>query len=217
MFQYKKIVDLSLPLTNRTPIYPGDPEPNIQVATTLEHDGYNLHDVHIGSQTGSHVDAPYHFLNNGQRIDESPLGLFIGTGIVIPAMNKNEREEITLVDVEPYLSRMDPGKIVLFHTGWSRHAGEEKYFNHPYVHKEVIEELIQRGIRTFCIDCINMDATGGTVFPIHDAVAAVNGIIAENLSNFSAIDFDNPLIVSFPLRLVGCDGSPVRAVAIDLA
>lgn len=51
MFQCKKIVDLSLPLTNNTPIYPGDPEPNISVATTLEQEGYNLHYLHIGSQT----------------------------------------------------------------------------------------------------------------------------------------------------------------------
>ncbi|WP_027415724.1 cyclase family protein [Aneurinibacillus terranovensis] len=217
MFRAKKIVDLSLPLTNQTPIYPGDPEPNISVATTLENEGYNLKHVHLGSQTGSHVDAPYHFLNEGETIDQSDLRLFIGTGIVIPVLDKGEREEIVMEDVEPYLDQLQAGKVVLFHTGWSRYAGEEKYFNHPYVHIEVINEMIRRGIRTFCIDCINMDFTGGTSFPVHEAVGAVNGIIAENLTNFAGIDFDEPLICVFPLRIIGADGSPVRAVAIEAA
>lgn len=215
MFKLKKIVDLSLPLTNQTPIFPGDPEPNISVATTIENDGYNLHYVHIGSQTGSHVDAAYHFCNNGQRIDESDLRLFIGTGVVIPVLDKKEQEEIVMTDVEPYLEKMEPGNIVLFHTGWSQYAGEEKYFRHPYVNIEVVDEMIRRGIRTFFIDCINIDFTGGTSFPVHDAIAAVNGIIAENLTNFEGIDFEDPLICAFPLRIIGSDGSPVRAVAIQ--
>ncbi|WP_282201405.1 cyclase family protein [Collibacillus ludicampi] len=212
----KKIVDLSLPLTNDTPIYPGDPQPNISVATTIEKEGYNLHYVHIGSQTGSHVDAPYHFCDHGERIDESDLRLFIGTGVVIPVTGKGEQEEITLDDVETYLDRLAPGKIVLFHTGWSQYAGEEKYFRHPYVSVEVVDEMIRRGIRTFCIDAINMDVTGGTSFPVHDAVAAVNGIIAENMTNFESIDFPDPLITLFPLKIAGADGSPVRAVAIEI-
>lgn len=215
MFTVKKIVDLSLPLTNETPIYPGDPEPNISVATTIEKEGYNLHYVHIGSQTGSHVDAPYHFCNAGQRIDESDLKLFIGTGVVIPVLGKGEQEEIGMEDVEPFLAKLEPGKIVLFHTGWSKYAGEEKYFRHPYVRAEVVEEMIRQGIRTFFIDCINIDITGGSSFPVHDAIAAVDGIIAENLTNFEGIDFVDPLICAFPLRIIGSDGSPVRAVAIQ--
>ncbi len=216
MFKTRKIVDLSLPLTNETPIYPGDPEPNISVATMIENEGYNLHYVHIGSQTGSHVDAPYHFCPNGQRIDESDLSLFIGTGVVIPVLGKGEQEPIVMRDVEAYLDQLQPGKIVLFHTGWSQYAGEEKYFRHPFVQADVIEAMIERGIRTFFIDAINIDITGGTAFPVHDRIAAVNGIIAENLTNFQAIDFPDPLICAFPLRIVGSDGSPVRAVAMDV-
>ncbi|MCF6093502.1 cyclase family protein [Microaerobacter geothermalis] len=216
MFKVQKIIDLSMPLTNNTPVYPGDPQPKISIATTIEKEGYNLHYVHIGSQTGSHVDAPYHFCNHGQRIDESDLRLFIGTGVVIPVTGKGEQEEITLQDVEPYLDQLAPEKIVLFHTGWSRYAGEEKYFRHPYVNVEVIDKMIRRGIRTFFIDAINIDLTGGTSFPVHDAIAAVNGIIAENVTNIESIDFPNPLICAFPLKIVGVDGSPVRAVAIQM-
>lgn len=217
MFQPTKIVDLSLDLTADTPIYPGDPQPSITVATTLEHDGYNLHHVHIGSQSGSHVDAPYHFLESGQRIDQSDLRLFVGTGIVLPVLGKGEQERIGLADIEAYLPAVRQGHIVLFHTGWSQYAGTEKYFRHPYIDVEVIQRLLDLGVRTFCIDTINLDATGGTEFPDHDAIAAVQGIIAENLTNFAAIDFADPVISVLPLKLVGCDGSPVRAVAMQVS
>ncbi|BCU81436.1 cyclase [Polycladomyces abyssicola] len=216
MFKAEKIVDLSIPLTNDTPIYPGDPQPNIRVAATIENEGYNVHYVHIGSHTGTHVDAPYHICPNGKKIDQSDLHLFIGTGVVIPVLGKGEQEAIVLDDVEAYLDQLSPGKIVLFYTGWSQYAGEEKYFRHPYVHVDVIQEMIKRGIRTFFIDAINIDLTGGTSFPVHDAIAAVNGIIGENLTNFGAIDFPDPLVCAFPLPIAGSDGSPVRAVAIKV-
>lgn len=216
MFKVKKIVDLSVPLTNDTPIYPGDPEPNISVAATIENEGYNLHYVHIGSHTGTHVDAPYHICPTGEKIDESDLHLFIGTGVVISVLGKEEQEPIGLSDVEAYLKQLSPGKIILFHTGWSQYTGEEKYFHHPYVEVDVIHEMIKRGIRTFFIDALNIDAAGNTSFPVHHAIAAVNGILAENLTNFEAIDFPDPLVTAFPLHIVGSDGSPVRAVAIEV-
>ena len=65
MHKIKKIVDLSWEFTADTPIYPGDPEPSVTVATTLENEGYNLSTLVMGTQTGSHVDAPYHFSNEG--------------------------------------------------------------------------------------------------------------------------------------------------------
>jgi kynurenine formamidase len=211
----RKIVDLSLVIDHDTPIYPGDPEPHLSVATTIEREGYNLHHVHIGSQTGSHVDAPYHFLESGQRIDEMDLRKFVGPGLVIPVLDKGEQEPITLDDVGEYVEHAQPGQIVLFHTGWSRYAGQEKYFRHPYVDISVVRALLDKGVRTFCIDCINIDITGGSEFPVHDAVAAVEGVIAENLTNFEAIDFADPFISILPIKLARCDGAPVRAVAIQ--
>ncbi|MBX5437456.1 MAG: cyclase family protein [Alicyclobacillaceae bacterium] len=211
----RKIVDLSLTISDDTPIYPGDPEPSLTIATTVANEGYNLHHVRIGSQTGTHVDAPYHFLNSGERIDEMELCKFVGPGFVIPALGKGEQEPITMEDVGRYVELAKAGQIVLFHTGWSRYAGEDKYFRHPYVEVDVVKALISKGVRTFAIDCINIDITGETDFPVHHAVAAVSGVIAENLSNLEAIDFDDPFISILPVKLKGCDGAPVRAVAIQ--
>ena len=81
MRKIKKIVDLSWEFTAETPIYPGDPEPSVTVATTLENEGYNLSTLVMGTQTGTHVDAPYHFSNSGETIDNMELDFFLGEAV----------------------------------------------------------------------------------------------------------------------------------------
>ena len=88
----KKYVDLSWEITKDTPIYPGDPEPDVSVATTVENEGYNLSGVYLGTQTGSHVDAPYHFSNDGATIDQMELDFFFnfsGSSWTLEAMNSS--------------------------------------------------------------------------------------------------------------------------------
>lgn len=212
----KKIVDLSHPLTGRTPVYPGDPVPRISVATTIANEGYNLFDVCLGSQTGSHVDAPYHFSDQGATIDRMDLNHFMGNGLIIDVSYKKSKEEITLAEIKKHAKRIGEVDIVLFRTDWYKKAGTPEFYEHPFLSKGGGEYLLSKGIRTAGIDAINLDQTGGTEFPIHDMYAAAGGIIAENLANLDAVDFEAPFIIFLPLRLIGCDGSPVRAVAVDL-
>jgi kynurenine formamidase len=215
MFKFQKIVDLSLPLNASTPIYPGDPQPKFSVATTLEQEGYNLFNVHLGSQSGSHVDAPYHFNNSGGTVDQVALSQCFGNGLVIDATCKRSMEAIDVIDIEPFAEKLDQVDIVLFRTDWDRHIGSDTFFEHPFLTESGAKYLLQLGIKTVAIDTINLDKTGGTEFPVHILFASQGGLIAENLCNFKAIDFENPVISILPLNLTGCDGSPVRAVAIQ--
>ncbi|WP_170086737.1 cyclase family protein [Kyrpidia spormannii] len=216
MFRPRKIVDLSMPIRRGMPVYPGDPQPDLQPAATLDKDGFNVSHLHLGTHTGTHVDAPYHFSEGGARIDSLPLEWFVGTGLIIPVPGKRPRECICLEEVAPWVERAKPGQLVLFATGWWRKAGEADYVRHPYVEVRVIEALLERGVRVFGIDAMNIDPTGETDYPVHRAITAAGGIIIENLCNLNAVDFADPVIVVFPLRIEGADGSPVRAVAMDL-
>lgn len=94
MHKIKKIVDLSWEFTADTPIYPGDPEPSVTVATTLENEGYNLSTLVMGTQTGSHVDAPYHFSNEGATIDQMELDFFLGDAIVVRVTDKKAKKQL---------------------------------------------------------------------------------------------------------------------------
>jgi len=215
MLKINKYIDLSHELTSNTPVYPGDPVPNISVATTIENEGYNLFNVFLGSQTGSHVDAPYHFSNQGATIDRMDLKYFMGYGLVIDMTHKKSKEQFNQDEILHYEKQINIVDIVLFKTNWYRKAGTDEFFDHPFLSKEAGRYLLSKGIKTVGVDAINLDNTGGTEFPIHDMYSAAGGIIAENLAHLDAIDFDMPFIFFLPLRLIGCDGSPVRAIAIE--
>ena len=213
---HARLVDLSHPLTASTPIYPGDPQPRIFPATTIAREGYNLSHVHIGTQTGTHVDAPFHFRDDGATIDALPLDLMMGEALVVNVTGRGAFAEITPADLGPIAPRLRPGAIVLFATGWYLHAGAEEFFHHPYLTADTGRALLNAGVRTIAIDTLNADRTGGDEFPIHDMFAAASGLIAENLTNTAALTpGTSPLLSILPLNLVGCDGAPVRAVALE--
>ena len=199
MHKIKKIVDLSWEFTADTPIYPGDPEPSVTVATTLENEGYNLSTLVMGTQTGSHVDAPYHFSNEGATIDQMELDFFLGDAIVVRVTDKKAEEAITMEDIEPYKEQITPGKIVLFNTNWYKKRGTEEFFHHPYVNGEVAHYLVEQGVRFIGIDTINADQTGGTEFPVHDLFSEKRLMIGENWAYFDRIDFENPYIIAIPI------------------
>lgn len=217
----RRIIDLSVPLSESTQVYPGDPAPRAEPATTIEADGFNTLSLRIGSQTGTHVDAPYHFRADGPRIDELDLALFAGEGAVVDLTGLAPRTRITWDAVAPSAGRLRPGVMALLHTGWADHYGTSAYFDHPYLDADACRRMLGLGVRTFLLDLPSIDETPdgthtGEGFPVHHLVAEAGGVIGENLRNFGRIDF-TPFVSCLPLRLTGADGAPARAVAIDLS
>jgi kynurenine formamidase len=217
-----RLVDLSVPVGPATVVYPGDPEPELTVHSTIERDGFNLLHVRMGSQSGTHVDAPYHFEEDGPRIDEVPLERFLGPAVVVDATAAGERGRITWEYVEPVAHRLRPGTLVLLHTGWAGRYGTPAYFAHPFLDAGACRRLLDLGVRTICVDAINLDETPddehpGEGFPVHHLIARAGGVIGENFRNLEQVDWPDPFVLSLPVRLVGADGAPVRAVAVQLA
>jgi len=211
-----EIVDLSVPIDDRVPTYPGDPVPRFCAAHTIANHGFNIARMEMGSHCGTHCDAPYHFVEDGARIDELPLDMFVGTGVVIDVRGRGRR--ITTDDLGPRLDAVGPGTIVLLQTGWSTHLYEDDYFDHPFLTAEACEALLARGARTIGIDAMNIDETADRPidradFPCHRLICEAGGVIVENLTNLDAITFEDPVISVLPLRFAGGDAAPARAVA----
>ena len=82
------IIDLTLPITNKTPTFPGDPKPEIKQVATIRVDGWNEKRISIGSHFSTPVDAPFHMLEEGKKLDEYPIEKFIGEAMVIDVNNK---------------------------------------------------------------------------------------------------------------------------------
>ncbi len=214
------IVDLSHRLDDGIQVYPGDPQVSLRPAATLEVDGFNVLHVSMGSHSGTHVDAPHHCLAGGARVDEVDLSLFVGPAVIADVRSKGAREVITWADLEPVAHQMAPGSMLVVHTGWSRHFGSPTYLDHPHLDAAAAERVLATGVRTLAVDTLDPDRTvvdGGVAdLPVHELVLGAGGVVAENLTNLSAVTFADPLLVLLPLPLAGGDGSPVRAVAMQL-
>jgi kynurenine formamidase len=216
-----KIVYLSLAIDADTQVYPGDPHVRFSTAATIEADGFNLLHIEMGSQNGTNCDAPYHFVETGARIDEVALDLFAGPAVIIDVRHRGAREKITVPDVAPYLAELGPGVIAVFHSGWERYYRTDTYLDHPYLGADACRALLDAGVRTICLDVLNIDETPdddhpGEGWPAHLLVAQAGGIVVENLCGLDKIDFPDPFLTVFPLPLTGADGSPTRAVAMQL-
>src|SRR5437764_3928182 len=154
-----RLVDLSVPVGPGTVVYPGDPAPRFTVHSTVERDGFNLLDLRLGSQSGTHVDAPYHFEDDAPRIDEVPLERFLGPAVAVDATAAGERGRITWEHVEPVAERLGEGVVVLLHTGWAERYGSSEYFANPFLDADACRRILEYGVRTRCIDAINIGET----------------------------------------------------------
>ena len=216
-----RVVDLSVPLGPGTQVYPGDPEVRLEAHATVHEDGFNLLRVAMGSQSGTHVDAPFHVDDGGARLDALPLGRFVGPGVVVDGTGVGERGAIGWEVLAPYADRFGPGVVVLIRTDWSARYGTPAYLDHPSLDPDACRRLLGTGVRTIGIDAPSVDPTGSAAdgaasLPAHHLVARAGGVIAENLTGLGAVDFPDPLVVLLPVPLEGADGAPVRAVALQV-
>ena len=194
-----------------TVVYPGDPAPRLTVHSTIAEHGFNLLDVRIGSQTGTHVDAPYHVRADGPRVDSLDLALCTGPATVLDLRGTPPKTPITADRIGESLR-----PIVLLHTGWARHYGTPAYFDHPFLHPDAVRHLLDRGVRTFCIDAPSIDPTPDSSLAAHLLIADAGGVIGENFRNLERVDWPDPFVSCLPLKLADADGAPVRAVAMQL-
>jgi kynurenine formamidase len=214
-----KIIDLSRSINTNTQVYPGDPVPEIRQVATIEVEGFNLAEIRMGSQSGTHIDAPFHFDDKTMPLDELSLGLFFGHAVVLNCGQLGGGEMVSHSHVSSQIEAILPGDMAIFRTGWSKHYQTPRYFENPCIDPELIKTLLNKGVLTFGIDAINIDPTPSnnksSAFLVHHLIAEAGGVICENLCNLEQIDFD-PIISIFPLKFEKLDGAPVRAVALHL-
>ncbi|XRQ03589.1 cyclase family protein [Actinomadura welshii] len=215
-----ELLDLSVPIVTGMPVYPGDPEVEVTPALTVGGAGVNVLRLHMGSQSGTHVDAPFHIDDALPRLDELPLTRFTGPAVVMDARGLPPRAPL---GPELLPNGLAPGVVLLIATGWSEHWGSDAYLGHPYVAPETAEAIVAAGVRTVGIDALSVDRTappGSDEFSLaaHRVLCGAGAVIAENLTGLGRVvdaqEAGCAVDVSlFPIALSGADGAPVRAVA----
>ncbi|MQY34159.1 Kynurenine formamidase [Streptomyces sp. RB17] len=216
-------VDLSVPVVSGMPVYPGDPEVTVSPALRAPVDGVNVLALHLGSQSGTHVDAPYHVDDAWPRLDELPLDRFAGPAVVADVRGLAPRSPVTPGLLAPALDALvaAPGALLLLVTGWSAHWGCDTYLDHPWLAPDAAEAVVAAGARTVAVDALSVDPTprpgapqAEFGLPAHRVLCGAGGVIAENLTGLDRlVGTERVEVFLFPLRLPEADGAPVRAVA----
>lgn len=208
------IIDISQIIQEDMQVYPGDPIPLIENFLIHKNDYCHVNKLILGSHTGTHIDAPYHFFNDGQKITEFPLQKFIGEGIVIDVSGKKEEEMIYPSDLEKYCEHLK-NKFALFYTGWDIYFNSNKYLKHPFLAKECAELLVESGASLVGIDALNVDGSLKEEYPVHNILLKNNILIVENLTKLLETTGKAGLYSFLPLKIKDADGSPIRAVFIE--
>ena len=204
--------DLSHPLRTGMQVYPGDPTVQLSPALEVERDGAAVTSLHLGSHTGTHVDAPAHTVAGGRTMDLVALDELVGDALLIRVPGLAERATIGVGDLGDLPARVP--SIVVVDTGWARHFGTELALRHPALGVDAARLLVERGMHVLGVDTLSpdpTDAAGTTEFPVHEVVLGGDGLIVENLTGLDGLP-SRVRIGVFPLRLAN-DGAPARAVA----
>ncbi len=210
-----RVIDLSHPITADMPVYPGDPLPSLDVASTLEGIGYVTRRIAIGSHMGTHMDAPAHMIAGGRTLDAYPVGHFIGAAVALDLKARAART-IERAALLPHQAIIAGNDFLLLNTGWYDYWGEDRYFvDYPVLSVDAALWLAGLGLRGVGVDTASVDGGNATEYAIHHAFLSRDMVIVENLTNLAALPPDAGFtFVAFPLCIDQADGSPVRAVGI---
>lgn len=210
-----RIIDVSLPIGPGLVTWPGDPPFELVRTSRLEAgDPANVSQLRLGSHTGTHVDPPHHFLPGGDTIDMVPLEMLMGEAHVVVLdgfvgwIGPAELDSLALPDgVERLLLKTSSSLL------WREPAPAfpEEY---TALSEEGARWVVDRGIRLIGIDFLSIERDGPPDFPVHRTLLAGGVVIVEGL-DLSEARRKVYELRCLPLRVVGGDGAPARAVLIE--
>jgi arylformamidase len=203
-----EIIDISVPLGPSTVSWENESTPVIERVSSIEAgDGYNLSRLVLGSHSGTHVDAPLHFIGEGGAVDRLPLDALIGPALVIDARKVAQEIDVELIELE-----LPPGcERVIFSTRNSE-LWDEPGFRSDFVgiSPDAAALLVERGVRLVGIDYLSVGAP-----ETHRELLTHDVVLLEGL-DLRGVAAGRYRLACLPLRTVGADGAPARAVLTKL-
>ncbi|MFZ0646936.1 MAG: cyclase family protein [Nitrososphaeraceae archaeon] len=194
-------------------VFPGSPQPSFIEWSKFEIHGYSSEVMFLSTHTGTHIDAPSHFIPDSRTIDKIKVSRFVSRSILIKIPKKAD-QQITLNDI--INCKIHANDTVVFATGWEKRFKNDNYMiNNPGLSLDAAEYLVSNRVNAVAIDGPSIDRGVDNNFNIHSALLSNDIPIIENLCNLEELSSVKSftLIVN-PLKLVGASGSPVRAIAL---
>ncbi|MBE0642964.1 MAG: cyclase family protein [Bacteroidetes bacterium] len=204
-----RIIDISTPLDERTPVYAGDPAFTRTIVASIDDEGggYNLSTLAMSAHSGTHIDAPAHFLAKGKTIDQIQPRRWLSTAVVIDV---DGIRRIRTEDLERHGIRT--GDSVLLRANAKRPADA-----HPddfsSLSLDAAAYLVSKKINLVGIDALSIEAYDDPSWPVHKKLLRNNILILEGL-RLQHVAPGRYTLIATPLLITGGDGAPARALLV---
>jgi arylformamidase len=201
-----KIYDISEPLYNGMTVWPGDNDYQFQLTSTINPSNCaNVGSISMSTHTGTHIDSPFHFDDNGKKVHELDLSLYVGSCKVIYL---KEKSSITIEDLQSF--ELHHVKRLLIRTdSWKDRSTFPDRFT--YLEPEIASYLQTIGVKLLGVDVPSVDPADSEKLLTHHTLHQ-NGIHILERVILDQIDAGDYELIALPLSIENGDGSPVRAV-----
>jgi len=211
-----RLVDLSQDIFDGAPTFEPDPKTHINAHLKISDLNYNMTEIIMSAHYGTHLDAPFHFFDDGVTVENLDVRRGFGLAHVLDFSHKKAGEPIDVTDMEPYADKVTKGSRLIFNTGWDKILPDPSYFGgQPYLTVECSTWMAEQGVA-----CVALDTP--TTYPAEYTAShhsllneKAQVLIIEGLRGLDRLQYDQVILIALPLRIRGRDGSPCRAMAIE--
>jgi arylformamidase len=209
-----RIVDISVGIHGGMLTWPSDPDVQIEPVSRVGWgDSASVSQLHFGSHTGTHVDPPFHFIENGSTVDELSLNSLVGPAQVVDltgTAGEISASDLDALDLDARVER------ILLKTPNSRiwqEAGQKFPDRYASLSPEAAQWLVDRGVRLVGTDFLSIEKRGAPGHPTHLTLLGAGVVIVEGL-NLAGVEPGAYGLICLPLKIVDGDGAPARAILI---
>ena len=238
VFPAGAIIDLTYAFDSETVYWPTAESFHLEkdfVGTTEKGFYYSAYKYSAAEHGGTHIDAPVHFAEGHQSVDQIPLDQLIGPGIVVDVTKQSESNSDYLVTGQDLLAwekkngRIAAGTIVLLRTGFGKYYPDRKKYlgteergpaavaklHFPGLHPDAARWLVgNRSIKAIGLDTASIDYGQSTLFESHRILFDKNVPAFENVANLDKLPVKGFSVIALPMKIKGGSGGPLRIVAI---
>jgi arylformamidase len=217
-----KVIDLTLGISSIIKVFPGSPQPSFIKWSKFDIHGYDSEVMFLSTHTGTHMDAPSHFISGTATIDEIKVNRFVCNNALLLKIEKESNQTISRSDIIGGEKDKDDGEeikekdTIVFFTGWESQIEKDNYIlDNPGLSTDAAKYLAEKKVNAVAIDGPSIDPGIDNSFKAHKILLSNDILIIENLCNLEKFNSRRFTLIITPLKLIGVSGSPVRAIGIQ--